>query len=603
MKKNKAARKDGIRIEFIQGLPEELARVFHEIMQGFWSEGRIHENWTLSRIFLIHKAEDENDVRNYRVMALLYVGYKILTSVMARRLRRWLENNKVLGESQCGFRSKTATRDDLFALNSLIGNKLRRKGGKLYAAFVDFRTAFDTVNRWKMKGKLKRMGISGRMLDMIKSIYRETTSEVITLKGRNRRFKTDRGVRQGCPLSPILFNMYIDLEKEMKEGNLGGTVIGKTKVFALKYADDVALVADDAMGLKEMLASLARFAAKEDLQINTDKTKIMVFRKGGRRSKKERWWINGREIEVVNSFKYLGFWFTTGNAYSKHLEDLAARTRIAANAAWGGMRRARIGGLKRRLYIYDVLCKSILSYGIEIWGWKERSEIERMSGRMCKMAMGLSRNTPDYIWRMEAGREKVETGARRRAGNYLVSIAKMKEERLPKVCLREEVRNWKNGRPSSWMSELEAAMKEVGDGEILGMLEGKEGWNSLERKLKDGWETRRNQITQRDWCKINRSRYCPDYKDLKTDWTQESYWEDKETSWKDKEQWARMQCGNIGRAGNKGFKEENCRLCGTGKENLDHAWSCEGMRSTTKEELVRKVEAEWGKVKEEGMAG
>ena len=64
-----------------------------------------------------------------------------------------------------------------------------------------------------------------------------------------------------------------------------------------------------------------------------------------------------------------------------------------------------------------------------------------------------------------------------------------------------------------------------------------------------------------------------------------------------------MRCGNIGRAGNKGFKEENCRLCGTGKENLDHAWSCEGMRSTTKEELVRKVEAEWGKVKERGRNG
>ena len=61
------------------------------------------------------------------------------------------------------------------------------------------------------------------MLDMIKSIYRETTSEVITLKERTRKFRTDREMKQGCPLSPILFNMYIeDLEKEMKEGNLGG---------------------------------------------------------------------------------------------------------------------------------------------------------------------------------------------------------------------------------------------------------------------------------------------------------------------------------------------------------------------------------------------
>lgn len=219
------------------------------------------------------------------------------------------------------------------------------------------------------------------------------------------------------------------------------------------------------------------------------------------------------------------------------------------------------------------------------------------------MAMGLSNNTPDYIWRMEAGREKGESEARRRAGNYLVSIAKMQEERLPKVCLKEEIRNWKNGRPSKWMSELEAAMKEVGDGETLGRLEGEDGGSSLERKLADGWRTKINQTIQRDWGKINRSRYCPEYKDIKTDWTQESYWEDKEVKGRDKEQWARMRCGNIGRAGNKGFKEENCRLCKAGPENLEHAWSCVEMRRLTKEDLVKKVESEWDKIKEKGKNG
>ena len=67
----------------------------------------------------------------------------------------------------------------------------------------------------------------------------------------------------------------------MEEGNYGGTVIGRMKVFALKYADDV--------GLEEMLASLAEVAAENDMQINTEKTNIMVFRKGAERSKKEKW--------------------------------------------------------------------------------------------------------------------------------------------------------------------------------------------------------------------------------------------------------------------------------------------------------------------------
>lgn len=71
-------------------------------------------------------------------------------------------------------------------------------------------------------------------------------------------------------------------------------------------------------------------------------------------------------MEVVNSFKYLGFWFTSGNAYNKHLESLAARTRIAVNSVGnneaGRNRRAE----EETIYIYDVLCKSILSYGIKV---------------------------------------------------------------------------------------------------------------------------------------------------------------------------------------------------------------------------------------------
>ncbi|KOX74787.1 hypothetical protein WN51_00394 [Melipona quadrifasciata] len=148
----------------------------------------------------------------------------------------------------------------------------------------------------------------------------------------------------------------------------------------------------------------------------------------------------------------------------------------------------------------------------------------------------------------------------------------MQEERLPKVCLREEIRNWKNGLPSKWMSKLVAAMKEVGDGEVIRLLEDEDGRDNLER------------------------RYCPDFKELKTEWNQKSYWEDKE-------QWAKMRCGNIGRAGNKGFKEEKCRLCNVGTENLEHAWTCVEMRKMTKKELVNKVEAEKNKVNKRGRNG
>lgn len=92
-----------------------------------------------------------------------------------------------------------------FTLNIIIGNKIKNKGGKLYAAFIDFKTTFDSVNRGVLLEKVERMGIKGKILEMLKGIYRETKNEVITGEVITDR---DNGVRQGCPLSPSLFSIY-----------------------------------------------------------------------------------------------------------------------------------------------------------------------------------------------------------------------------------------------------------------------------------------------------------------------------------------------------------------------------------------------------------
>lgn len=68
----------------------------------------------------------------------------------------------------------------------------------------------------------------------------------MTNEGTSTAFRTHKGVRQGCPLSPVLFNIYIeDMDKECRRKELGETVIGSEKIYSLKFADDVALVADD----------------------------------------------------------------------------------------------------------------------------------------------------------------------------------------------------------------------------------------------------------------------------------------------------------------------------------------------------------------------
>lgn len=230
---------------------------------------------------------DEDDVKNYRGVSLLDCGYKLLAVILERRLRLWLEKNGKIGESQAGFREKRGTRDHVFTLNSIIGNIPKRKGGKLYACFIDFKTAFDSVDRKMLVKKLKEIGVRGRMLRIIKEIYKETENEIITGEGISGKFKTSRGVRQGCPLSVLLFLIYLEnLEERWERKNEGGVVLGKVKIFCLKFADDVVALAITPEGLRAMLRDLESFSRESRLVVNEQKTKVMVFRKGGKRREK-----------------------------------------------------------------------------------------------------------------------------------------------------------------------------------------------------------------------------------------------------------------------------------------------------------------------------
>ena len=170
--------------------------------------------------------------------------------------------------------------------------------------------------------------------------------------------------------------------------------------------------------------------------------------------KKEKWELCESEVDVVNQFKYLGYWFSTGNRYGKHLQNVIGKAQKAVNTVWGVMKRAKIDTLKERLLLMDSLVKAGALYGVEIWGWRRREGIGKLQGKFVKMALGVARNTPDYISKLEAGKRSLEIETRRRAGKYIVGILKMKKDRWPKVCLREEIRGIINRNPSQWRREF-----------------------------------------------------------------------------------------------------------------------------------------------------
>lgn len=118
------------------------------------------------------------------------------------------------------------------------------------------------------------------------------------------------------------------------------------------YANDLAMIAEDGEGIGQILRALERWSDRNEMKVNVEKTKSMVFKKG-RRKKKEKWEYKGEEVEVVNEFKYLGYWFTTKNQYNTHVRKVTEKAQHLIGKTWSKCKRAGIKDLYKKLFYMD----------------------------------------------------------------------------------------------------------------------------------------------------------------------------------------------------------------------------------------------------------
>ena len=159
---------------------------------------------------IFKKKCDHDDPNCYRGIALISCLAKLFNNILNELLTNFLKKNKVISEFQIGFSKNARTADHMFVLRHLIDSHVKQNRKQIFAAFIDFEKAFDTVWRDDLLYKLLKAGIHGRMLNMIKSMYEETCYSVKCKDGLTTFLKSIRGVRQGCNLSPILFNLFIN---------------------------------------------------------------------------------------------------------------------------------------------------------------------------------------------------------------------------------------------------------------------------------------------------------------------------------------------------------------------------------------------------------
>ena len=146
---------------------------------------------------------------SYRGIALAPASYKLFCGILNNRLIEWAETNEILADEQNGFRKGRSTIDHISCITNIIETrKLKLK--QTFAAFIDFRKAYDSINRPLLWTKLEDLGIGGNILTVIKSIYNDV-QYCVRLNGIDTNwFRVTNGLKQGCMLSPLLFNMFIN---------------------------------------------------------------------------------------------------------------------------------------------------------------------------------------------------------------------------------------------------------------------------------------------------------------------------------------------------------------------------------------------------------
>ena len=282
LKFGKASGYDSNCNEMILALVKTYPKVLLKLFNGILQSSETVPDWALGMIVPIHKDGPKLDTVNYRGITLISCLGKLFLSILNNRLMVFAIENKLLSPAQLGFVTKNRCSDAHIIIHNLVKQKCHNEQSKIYSCFVDFRKAFDSVPRDLLLTKLFNMGVTGKFFNILRHIY--TTDKACIKMGQSRSdfFNLDIGVRQGCILSPLLFNLFLsDLAKQF-DTMVEKLKLGDIGINSLFWADDLLLFSETKEGLDKLLKILEQYCNSNHLMINTKKTKCMIFNKTGR---------------------------------------------------------------------------------------------------------------------------------------------------------------------------------------------------------------------------------------------------------------------------------------------------------------------------------
>ena len=495
--------------------------------------GFVPYEWCVGLIVPIFKKKGSpKDANNYRGITLLSCLGKLFTACINSRLTKFLNGMSIIGEEQAGFREGYSTLDHIFVLNELINLYLHSRK-RLYCCFIDYKKAFDTINRAALWGKLISNQINGRLLKIIYNMYENAKSCIKQQTMVSGIFACNMGVRQGENLSPLLFSIFLnDFQVSLSTKYDGLPTLNEftnliavndieflINMYILLYADDTLVLAESPQQLQLAMDEIAVYCEKWELDINVLKTKVVIFSRG--KVKKQHYFkIGNLNIDTDCEYCYLGIIFNYNGSFTKAIVE---RITPARKAMFGLNTKAVNLQLPPDIHIdlFEKMITPICLYGSEIWGYNNIEPLEVFYRKFIKRVLGLNKSTPNCMVYGEVGKRPLKNSIHLRMLNFWVKVSEGKSSKLSsklynliyKLHLRGtydspwllSIKNilYHSSNPDFWFHQENLAPKRFMTDIIS---------QELENRFVQEWNF-----------EVNRNRKCVIYRNIKDEPSLESY--------------------------------------------------------------------------------
>ncbi|EYB91984.1 hypothetical protein Y032_0199g1651 [Ancylostoma ceylanicum] len=322
LKKGTAPGPDGITADLLRVGGYTMNKLLADHFNCYLEAGTIPNQWKCSKTVLVLKKGDNEDIGNYRPIALLSIPYKLFTKIMLNRLEATLDAYQPV--EQAGFRKGFCCMDHIHTVVQLI-ERCREYTMPLVLTFIDYKKAFDSVETNAVLDALLQAGVDSAYVNILEQCNVGTVT-TIQLFDKKLRIPIEKGVRQGDTISPKLFTSALQYAMSRLNWDEKGLPIDGKMLSNLRFADGIVLISKNTKEMNQLINELNEVGKSIGMEINMKKTQTMA----NQWSDNGTIQLDGIPLQKVDSFVYLGREINMKN-------DLTTEIARRRKAAWAAM--------------------------------------------------------------------------------------------------------------------------------------------------------------------------------------------------------------------------------------------------------------------------